>query len=168
MPISSAHDPVEAEEPETKPTTSKLNGAGLRALREDLGWARKRLSELSGLTISAIATIEMGKRPPTDRERRLITDVLLNTLEEELDAPKPVDLTKDLPEGASRVGEWNGIRRGDPCKVRGEAGTFRFLYLHRDSTQEYIEVFGPTFTRSKNPHAPGRRSFKLDRVTRVK
>jgi transcriptional regulator with XRE-family HTH domain len=166
MPILSVTEGEEQAEPE-KPV-STLNGAGLRALREDFGWSRKTLSDTCGLTISAIATIEVGRRPPTDRERRLITEVLLNTLEETLDAPKPVSLIKGLPEGTTRVGEWNGIRRGDPVKVRGIKGTFRFLYLHRDETQEYLEVFGPVFTASKNPHAPARRSFETDRVTKVK
>jgi transcriptional regulator with XRE-family HTH domain len=166
MPISSGIEEIKVEEA-AKPTSS-LNGAGLRALREDFGWSRKTLSDTCGLTISAIATIEVGRRPPTERERRLITEVLLNTLEETLDAPQPVSLVKGLPEGVTRIGEWNGIRRGDPVKVRGEKGTFRFLYLHQDPTQEYLEVFGPVFSSKKNPHAPARRSFLPERVTKVK
>lgn len=165
MPVDSGtdqHKDGEAPEPKT------LNGVELRALREDFGWSRKLLSEATGLTISAICTVETNRRPPTEREVRLISDVLLNTLEETLDAPRPVNLTKDLPANVIRMGEWNGIRRGDPCKVRGESGTFRFLYYHQDDTQAYVEVFGPVFTRSRNPHAPARRSFTLDRVTKVK
>lgn len=156
-------------EEQAPPELPKLNGVELRSLREDFGWSRKQLSDATTLTISAIATVELGKRPPTDRETRLITDILLNFLEEELDAPGPVNIRKDYErEGVIRIGEWNGLRRGDPCKVRGESGTFRFLFYHQDDEQAYIEVFGPTFTRRKNPKAPARRSFTLDRVTKVK
>lgn len=168
MPISSGIEEVTEAEPTPAPTKANLNGAGLRALREDFGWSRKTLSETCGLTISAIATVEMGKRPPTEREVRLITSVLLNVLEETLDKPRPVDLSKGTAEGVIRTGEWNGIRRGDPVKVRGEKGTFRFIFHHIDDTQEYLEVYGPVFTASKNPHVPARRSFKPDRVTKVK
>lgn len=167
MPIESVTEAKEDTPAEPRPV-AKLNGAGLRALREDFGWSRKTLSETAGLTISRIAMIEMGKRVPTDVEIRMITSVLLNTLEETLDAPRPVDLTKGLPEGVTRTGQWNGINRGDPVKVRGLKGTFRFIFHHVDPTQEYLEVFGPVFTASKNPHAPARRSFKPDRVTKVK
>lgn len=169
MPILSTPDePVEQPAAEPEPPKQKLNGAGLRALREDFGWPRRTLSEFTGLTISRIAMIEMGKREPTDVEARMITDVLLNTLEETLDAPAPVSLVKDAPEGTKRFGEWNGLRRGDPCKVRGQSGTFRFLYFHEDDHQTYVGVFGPTFTRQKNPRAPGSRSFAPEKIMKVK
>jgi transcriptional regulator with XRE-family HTH domain len=159
---------IRSTPPETTSTSQQFDGAGLRKLREDFGWSRKLLSERTGLTISAIARLETNFRPPTEREIRLITEVLLNVLEEELDTAPPVSLIKQSPGGAVRSAEWNGYRRGDPVKIVSEAGTFRFLYHHVDDTQEYVEVYGPVYSRKKNPHAPARRSFKVTRVRRVK
>jgi DNA-binding XRE family transcriptional regulator len=139
-----------------------FTGEELRKLREDLGWSRKLLSEQTGLTQSAINALERH-RPPTATEHRIIITALLDTLDDTASVTPEV-----IADGVTRAQSWNGMNRGDPVRVQGQSGTFRFVYHHVDPTQEYIEVYGPTFSKQKNPRAPARRSFDKSRVRRVK
>lgn len=133
-----------------------MNGAQLRAARDELGWTRPQLADATGLTLYKIHQIETGKRPPTDDEMKVLKEVLLGQLNEVLvTTGEMAAVTVDEPaDDVVRSTEWNGIRRGDEVLVKGIRGVFRFLYYHQDASQEYVEVYGPAHKpkeRSLNP-----------------
>ena len=137
-----------------------IDGVKLRDSRLELKWARQKLvdranaiAERDGLpriTLSAVAVIEQGKRQATDDETVLLKAVLVEALGRVMTEEVPaVVLPEDnvaktvMPNGAVRLYEWQGLRRGDPCRVTGEKGVFTFQYHHEDPTQAYVEVTGP-------------------------
>jgi hypothetical protein len=63
---------------------------------------------------------------------------------------------------ALRIGR-NYLRAGDPCRVSGERGVFRFVALVTNTAtgSTWAEVVGP----AANPRT---RSFRIDRLRRVR
>lgn len=137
-----------------------MNGQQLRTAREELGWNRQQLATETGLTLYKIHQIETGKRSPTTDELAVLKSVLLDQLNEVLvntgETPAIV-INEDQPDDVVRSSEWNGIRRGDPVRVKELRGIFRFLFHHQDASQEYVEVYGPE-------NKPKQRSFDPKRI----
>lgn len=144
-----------------------MKGEDLRDARKELSWSRQQLADKTGLTLSAVAVIEQGKRQPREEEREVIQRVMLEQLGRVLEETGEHPVIEVNEEELARTGAWNGFRRGDDVKVHGEKGTFKFLYYYRDDTQEYVQVFGPipgSVPRSRNPRAAHERSVRPARV----
>lgn len=140
----------------------EIDGAAVRAAREAVGWSRKDLVALTGISEAKIARIEL-KGTGTQEELDAVRAALRNQLGVAVgatDAPIPnppkkrepkvepaptnsPSLTGHLPDGARRYTEWNGLKRGDLFQIRGERGRFRFVYYHEDDHQRYVECSGP-------------------------
>lgn len=148
--------------------------------RKILGISRKDLAHALGWPQSRVWSIEKGRRDPTPEEEDELLKVLgdvapiepddqsTDGIEPTTGEQKELDgdailrrrrIEKETPEGAIRLLDWNGIANGDLVKVKGEQGTFRFWFHHKDETQEYVEVIG-----GKGGHMQ-RRSFSPDRIT---
>lgn len=144
-----------------------MMAADLRDARKELNWTRQQLAEKTGLTLSAIAVIEQGKREPRDEEREVIQRVMLEQLGRTIIETGEHPIIEINEEELARIGVWQGLRRGDDVKIHGEKGLFKFLYYFKDDTQEYVQVFGPipgSVPRARKPKASHERSVRPARI----
>jgi hypothetical protein len=132
---------------------------------------------MTGLSVAVVARIELKGRG-TDVELDSVRDALKAVLGSVVTGADPKTaktgkttvptkappITGYVGDGAVRVTEWNGVERGDIVQLKGEKGNFRFLYLHRDNHQEYVEVSGPLSSYRGQLRGRQLRSVKPERV----
>jgi transcriptional regulator with XRE-family HTH domain len=151
-----------------------VNGSELVAARRELGWSRSQLAAHLKMKYGRLSAIETDRDEPTAPELETIQRLLLEQLGHVLEQTGEhaiVIVPEPDENGVVRVGEWNGIRRGDIVTVAGMPALWRFLYHHVDPHQEYIEVFGPLpgtkapgDGRKRSKKASASRSFAPERV----
>lgn len=151
-----------------------MNGTELVAARRELGWNRSQLAAHLQMKYGRLSAIETGRDEPTPDETEVIQRLLLKELGRVLEQTGEhavVVVPEPDEHGVIRVGEWNGIRRGDIVTVKGQSALWRFLYHHVDPHQEYVEVFGPLpgtkapgDGRRRSKRAAASRSFSPERV----
>ena len=141
----------------------------LRFTRESLGISRAELAELAGVTIGAVASLEVGRgtRDATAEQKiRTALTTLVRPKEQRSENERAPRAFKSTAVPAVRAGweylyEWNGMQPESRFTVIGQEGVFSFVrFVRNEKGSEWVDGIG-----GERGYPPAFRSFKPHLVT---